>query len=61
MELAMTNGFSELSFSEMEMVEGGLFPLALFGGAIVITKGAAIAAGIFTAGAIVGGIVAYNS
>ena len=25
MELAMTNGFSELSFNEMEMVDGGKF------------------------------------
>jgi len=26
MELAMTNGFSELSFNEMEMVDGGGWP-----------------------------------
>ena len=55
--------FVELTGEETMQVEGGLFPIVLvaFGVSITITKGAAIAAGIFTAGAVIGGIVAYNS
>jgi len=40
MELTMTSGFSELSFSEMEMIDGGLFPLL-----VVVGVGAGLAIG----------------
>lgn len=57
--MVYNSNFIELDNSEAMQVEGGL--ITLFCGAIVITKGAAIAMGIFTTGAIVGGIVAYNT
>ncbi|MFR2529735.1 MAG: class IIb bacteriocin, lactobin A/cerein 7B family [Clostridium paraputrificum] len=51
MELTNKN-FSELDLNELETIDGGLFPIVIAG--VTITKGAAIAGGLFTAGAAIG-------
>jgi bacteriocin-like protein len=45
-------GFTELSEEELSNVEGGLFPIVLFGGAVVISQTTAIIAGAITGTAV---------
>lgn len=50
-ELTIKN-FDTLELNELENIDGGLFPIVIAG--VTITKGAAIAAGLFTAGVAIG-------
>jgi len=63
MELAMTNGFSELSFNEAEKIDGGLLPLlgiVLFSVlGTEVTVGMCLAAGA-AIGLVAGGAVAIK-
>jgi lactobin A/cerein 7B family class IIb bacteriocin len=63
MDLALKNGFSELSFDEMEMVDGGGKWSILSAVCGVIAVAAVVSAVIVTGGvasAVVPGIIAYT-